>query len=54
VFDLETLKEEATCPLKGCKYKPKIGCDAERERENIYISLKCKKFAKNLKASSVF
>jgi hypothetical protein len=31
VFDLETSKEEAKSPLKGCEYKPKMGCDAERE-----------------------
>ena len=31
--DLETSKEEAKSPLKGCEYKPTMGCDAERERE---------------------
>ena len=34
VCDLETSKEEAKSPLKGCEYKPTMGCDAER---NIYI-----------------
>jgi hypothetical protein len=29
VCDLETSKEEAKSPLKGCKYKPAMGCDAE-------------------------
>ena len=33
VCDLETSKEEAKSPLKGCEYKPTMGCDAERERE---------------------
>ena len=32
VCDLETSKEEAKSPLKGCKYKPTIGCDAERKK----------------------
>ena len=36
VCDLETSKEEAKSPLKGCEYKPTIGCDAEREK-NICI-----------------
>ena len=33
VCDLETSKEETKSPLKGCEYKPTMGCDAERERE---------------------
>ena len=33
VCDQETSKEEAKSPLKGCEYKPTMGCDAERERE---------------------
>ena len=32
VCDLETSKEEAKSPLKGCEYKPTMGCDAEREK----------------------
>ena len=32
VCDLETSKEEANSPLKGCEYKPTLGCDAEREK----------------------
>jgi hypothetical protein len=36
VCDLETLKEEAKSPLKGCEYKPTMGCDAEREK--IFVS----------------
>ena len=32
VYDLETSKEEAKSPLKGCEYKPTMGCDAERRR----------------------
>jgi len=32
VCDLETSKEEAKSPLKGCEYKPTIGCDAERRK----------------------
>jgi hypothetical protein len=33
VCDLETSKEEAKSPLKGCEYKPTMGCDAEREKK---------------------
>jgi hypothetical protein len=33
VCDLETSKEEAKSPLKGCEYKPTMGCDADRERK---------------------
>ena len=33
VCDLETPKEEAKSPLKGCKYKPTMGCDVEREKK---------------------
>ena len=32
VCDLETSKEEAKSPLKGCEYKPTVGCDAERKK----------------------
>ena len=32
VCDLETSKEEAKSPLKGCEYKPTMGCDAERKK----------------------
>ena len=35
VWDLETSKEEAKSPLKGCEYKPTMDCDAERERKKI-------------------
>jgi hypothetical protein len=31
VCDLETSTEEAKSPLKGCEYKPTMGCDAERK-----------------------
>jgi len=31
VCDLETLKEEAKSPLKGCVYKHTTGCDAEKK-----------------------
>jgi hypothetical protein len=37
VWDVETSKEEAKSPLKGCEYKPTMGCDVERKnikREN--------------------
>jgi len=30
---LETSKEEAKSSLKGCEYKPTMGCDAEREKK---------------------
>ena len=40
VCDLETSKEEAKSLLKGCEYKPTMGCDAERER--ISYSLEAK------------
>jgi hypothetical protein len=33
VCDLQTSKKEAKSPLKGCEYKPTMGCDAEKERE---------------------
>jgi hypothetical protein len=33
VCDLETSKEEAKSPLKGCVYKPTMGCDAEGEKK---------------------
>jgi len=36
VCDLETSKEEAKSLLKGCEYKPTMGCDAERQK-NICI-----------------
>ena len=32
VCDLETSKEETESPLRGCEYKPTMGCDAEREK----------------------
>ena len=32
VCDLETSKEEAKSPPKGCEYKPTMGCDTEREK----------------------
>ena len=32
VCDQETSKEEAKSPLKGCEYKPTMGCDAERKK----------------------
>jgi len=35
VCDLETTKEEAKSPLKGCEYKTTMGCDAEREKKMI-------------------
>jgi hypothetical protein len=34
VCDLETPKEEAKSPLKGCKFKPTMGCDAEEKKDN--------------------
>ena len=33
VCDLETSKEEAKSPLKGCESKPTMGCDAEKEKK---------------------
>ena len=33
--DLETSKEEAKSPLKGCEYKPTMGCDAERKKNFV-------------------
>ena len=33
VCDLETSKEEAKSPLKGCEYKPAMGCDTERKKK---------------------
>jgi hypothetical protein len=31
MYDLETSKEEAKSPLKGCEYKPTMGCSAEKK-----------------------
>jgi len=36
VCDLGTSKEEAKSPLKGCEYKPTMGCDAERKKNYYY------------------
>ena len=33
VCDLETSKEEAKSPLKGCEYKPRMDCDAEKKKK---------------------
>jgi len=35
VYDLETSKEEAKNPLKGCEYKRTMGCGAEKGREGL-------------------
>jgi hypothetical protein len=35
VCDLETSKEEAKSPLKGCEYKPTNCYDAEREKKIV-------------------
>ena len=40
VCDLETSKEEAKSPLKGCEYKPTMVCEAERKK---YIKQKFQK-----------
>ena len=32
VCDLETSKEEVKSSLKGCTYKPTMGCDVERKK----------------------
>ena len=37
VCDLETSKDEAKSPLKGCEYKPTMGCDAERKKRRRYL-----------------
>ena len=39
VCDLETSKEEAKSLLKGCEYKPTMGCDAERKEKTVIGSL---------------
>ena len=36
VCDLETSKEKAKSPLKGCEYKLKMGCDAVREKKRSW------------------
>jgi hypothetical protein len=33
VCDLETSKEEGKSPIKGCEYKPTMGCDVDRKKE---------------------
>ena len=40
VCDLETSKEEAKSPLKGCEYKPTMGCDAERKKNSRPLRVK--------------
>ena len=35
VRDLETSKEEAKSPLKGCEYKPTMDCDAGRKKKRF-------------------
>ena len=37
VCDLETSIEEAKSPLKGCEYKPTMGCDAERKKIQFVV-----------------
>ena len=39
VCDLETSKEEAKNPLKGCEYKPSMGCDAEKKKLFVEVNL---------------
>jgi hypothetical protein len=39
VCKLETSKEEAKSPLKGCEYKPTMGCEAERKKNIIVITI---------------
>jgi len=39
VCDLETSKEEAKSPLKGCEYKPTMGCDVERKKNYQQLHL---------------
>jgi len=39
VCDLETSKEEAKSLLKGCEYKPTMGCDAERKNKQVSADL---------------
>ena len=39
VCDLETSKEEAKSPLKGCEYKPTKGCDAEIKKNSLTHTL---------------
>jgi hypothetical protein len=36
VCDVESLKEEATSPQKGCEYKPTMGCSAERKKMDFF------------------
>jgi len=43
VCNLETSKEEAKSPLKGCEYKPTRGCDADRKKSNKQTLLWCTK-----------
>jgi len=50
VFDLETSKEEAKSPLKGCEYKPTMGCDAERKYIYIILNVIIKKAVKRTRS----
>jgi len=49
VCDLETSKEEAKSPLKGCEYKPTMGCDADREKKVNVIKRMCWRNSKVLR-----
>jgi hypothetical protein len=40
VCDLETSKEAAKSPLKGCGYKPTMGYDAEGRRFYEYLLIR--------------
>jgi len=40
--DLETSKEEAKSPLKGCEYKPTMDCDAERKKNISRVCQHCR------------
>ena len=49
--DLETSKEEAKSPLKGCEYKPTMCCDAERKK-NCFNNVMSKNLILHLSSCS--
>ena len=40
VCDLETSREEAKSPLKGCEYKPTMGCDTEKKKTAVCVCVR--------------
>jgi hypothetical protein len=39
VCDLETSKEKAKSSLKGCEYKPTMGCDDKKKKKTLHSQI---------------